>query len=484
MNKKMVIRILGIVMGVEAILLLFPFIVGLIYKEDSGVHYLITSILCALLYIFSSKIKVEKKAIYAKEGFVITSLAWISMSLMGAIPLYSCGDFPTYVDALFEIVSGFTTTGSSVATAVEDLTHATLFWRSFSHWIGGMGVLVFILSVVKLQGDDHNMHIMRAESPGPIVGKLVPKIRNTASLLYGIYTVMTLLLMLLLIITGMPLFDSICNAFGTAGTGGFGILNSGIAQYNNVVWETIITIFMFLFGINFNVYFFLMMKDIKGALSCEEVKWYFGVTFAFIALITINLIPYYGNIFDAIRYSSFQVSSIITTTGFASYDFNLWPQFSKTLLYILMFIGACAGSTGGGVKISRWIIMFKKLANTISKLLHPRSVKLVTLEKKVVDDDVVNETFVFFICFMLVFLTTFIIVSLDGFDFESTITAVSACLGNVGPGLGMVGPMGNFFEFSALSKISLSLAMLFGRLEIFPMIITLLPMTYRRNTKL
>ena len=484
MNKKMIIRILGIVMGVEAVLLLFPFIVGIIYKENSGIHYLITSILCAILYLLSSRIKVERKAIYAKDGFVITSLAWITMSIMGAIPLFTSGDFPTYVDALFEIVSGFTTTGSSVAKAVEDLTHATLFWRSFSHWIGGMGVLVFILSVVKLQGDDHNMHIMRAESPGPIVGKLVPKIRNTASLLYGIYTAMTLLLMLLLIITGMPLFDSICNALGTAGTGGFGILNSGIAQYDNVIWETIITIFMFLFGINFNVYFFILMKDIKGALGCEEVKWYFIVTFTFIALITINLIPYYGNIFDAIRYSSFQVSSIITTTGFASYDFNLWPQFSKTLLYILMFVGACAGSTGGGVKISRWMIMFKKLGNTISKLLHPRSVKIVTLENKVVDEDVVNETFVFFICFMLVFFTTFIIVSLDGFNLESTISAVSACLGNVGPGFGMVGPMGNFSEFSALSKIALSLAMLFGRLEIFPMIITLLPMTYRRNTKL
>ncbi len=484
MNKKMVIRILGIVMGVEAVLLLFPFIVGLIYKEDSGIHYLITSILCAILYLLSSRIKVERKAIYAREGFVITSLAWISMSLMGAIPLYSCGDFPTYVDAFFEIVSGFTTTGSSVAIAVEDLTHATLFWRSFSHWIGGMGVLVFILSVVKLQGDDHNMHLMRAESPGPMVGKLVPKIRNTASLLYGIYTVMTLALMLALLITGMPLFDSICNALGAAGTGGFSITNAGIGQYNNVVWEVIISIGMFLFGINFNFYFFILMKDLKGIKNCEEVKWYFITTFTFITLITINLTSFYGNIFEALRQSSFQVASIITTTGYASCDFNLWPQFSKTLLVVLMFIGACAGSTGGGVKISRWVIMFKKLKNTISKLLHPRSVKIVKFEGKLVDEDVINEVFVFWACFMLIFFVTFIIVSLDGFDFASTFTAVSACLGNVGPGLGMVGPMGNFFEFSALSKIALSFAMLFGRLEIFPMIITLLPMTYRRNTKL
>ena len=484
MNNRMIFKTLGVVMGVEAALLLFPFLVGLIYRESSAIHYLIAATLCSILYFLSKCIKPERKNIYAKEGFVITSLAWISMSLMGAIPLYTSGDFPTYIDALFEIVSGFTTTGSSVCTAVEDLTHATLFWRSFSHWIGGMGVLVFILSIMKLQGNDHNMHIMRAESPGPIVGKLVPKLKQTASLLYGIYAFMTILLALLLVITGMPLFDSICNALGTAGTGGFGILNAGIAQYDNVIWEVIISVFMFLFGVNFNVYFFILMKDLKGILSCEEVKWYVGVAFTFIALITINLIPYYGNIFESLRHASFQVSSIITTTGFASTDFNLWPQFSKTLLIILMFIGACAGSTGGGVKISRWIIMFKKLGNTISKLLHPRSVRIVTLEGKVVDDDIISETLVFFICFILVFFTSFILVSLDGFDMETTFTAVSACLGNVGPGFGMVGPMGNFSEFSALSKIVLSFAMLFGRLEIFPMIITLIPMTYIRNTKL
>ena len=482
MNKKMVIRILGVVMGLEAALLMVPFIVGIIYNEPSTVHFLYASLICFVLYLSLSRIQVTKKVIYAKEGFVITSLAWIFMSLLGALPLYSSGAIPSYIDAVFEIVSGFTTTGSSILTSIEDLPHCMIFWRSFTHWIGGMGVLVFILSVVKLQGDDHNMHLMRAESPGPIVGKLVPKIRNTASLLYGIYTFMTVLLIVLLAITGMPIFDAICNAFGTAGTGGFGILNAGIGQYNNVVWEVIITIFMFLFGVNFNMYFFLLMGDFKGMFKCEEVKWYVAITFTFITLITLNLWPFYGNIFEALRHSSFQVSSIITTTGFASTDFNLWPQFSKTLLYILMFVGACAGSTGGGVKISRWMIIIKKLRNTITKVLHPRSVKIVTLEGKAVEDDVINEVFVFFLLFMLVFFVSFILVSLDGFDFESTISAVSACLGNVGPGFGMVGPLGNFSEFSNLSKIVLSLAMLFGRLEIFPMLITLTPKTYRRNT--
>ena len=484
MNKAMIIRILGIVMGVEAALLLAPFLVGVIYKESSAIHYLLTSILCLVIYFITTRIKVEKKAIYAKEGFVITSLAWIVMSLFGAIPLYTSGDFPTYVDAFFEMVSGFTTTGSSVCTAVEELTHATLFWRSFSHWIGGMGVLVFILSIVKLQGNDHNMHLMRAESPGPMVGKLVPKIKNTASLLYSIYASMTIILILALIFAGMPVFDSICNALGAAGTGGFSITNTGIGQYDNVVWEVILTIGMFAFGINFNLYFFILTNDIKGIKNSEEVKWYAIIAIVSIALITINLTPFYDSFFEALRHASFQVSSIITTTGYATCDFNYWPQFSKTLLLVLMFIGACAGSTAGGVKVSRWVIMVKKFKNTISKLIHPRSVKIVSFEGKSVDDDVTNEIFVFFATYMAIFFIALMIVSIDGFDYESTFSAVATCLGNVGPGLGMVGPMGSFFEFSALSKITLSFAMLFGRLELFPMIITLLPMTYRRNTKL
>lgn len=484
MNKRMVFRILGIVLGVEAGLLLIPFLVGLLYHEQSSIYYLFTALFCFILYRLSLKIKVRQKAIFAKEGFVIVSLSWIVMSLIGALPLTLSGAIPSYVDALFEIVSGFTTTGSSILQEIESLPRCALFWRSFTHWIGGMGVLVFILSITKLQGNDHNMHLMRAESPGPMVGKLVPKIRQSALLLYKIYAFLTVALLLLLWIAGMPFFDALCNAFGTAGTGGFGILNSGISQYDNVVFEVILTVFMFLFGVNFNLYFFILIKDRKSIFGCEEVKGYGLITLTFIVLITLNLWPYYDSFFTALRHSSFQVSSIITTTGFASTDFNLWPQFSKTLLFVLMFVGACAGSTGGGVKISRWIIIFKKLKNTMHKILHTRSVKVVTFEGKAVSDDVINEILIFFVTYIALLLLAFTIVSLDGFDFESTLSAVATSLGNVGPGFGIVGPMGNFSQFSDLSKIVLAICMLFGRLEIFPMLITLMPKTYRRNNSL
>lgn len=484
MNKSMVLRILGMVIGVLSGLLLVPFIVGLFYHESSAIYFLYTSIACLILFLLSKMIKIKDKTIFAKEGLVIVSLSWIIMSAIGAIPLNVSGAIPSYIDAFFETVSGFTTTGSSILTEIESLPRCVLFWRSFTHWIGGMGVLVFLLSISKIHGNDHNMHLMRAESPGPMVGKLLPKIRQSASLLYKIYTVMTVLLIVLLAIAGMPLFDAVCNAFGAAGTGGFGILNGGIGQYDNVVYEVILSVFMFLFGVNFNFYFYLMIWDVKSMKASEEVKTYVGVTFAFILLITLNLIPFYENILTALRHSSFQVSSIITTTGYASCDFNLWPQFSKTLLYILMFVGACAGSTGGGVKISRWIIIVKKIKNTITKLLHPRSVRVVTFEGKVVHDDIINEVFVFFVIYIVIFFTGIFLISLNGFDFETTISAVATCLGNVGPGFNLIGPMGNFSLFSNVSKIILSICMLLGRLEIFPLLITMLPMTYKRNTNL
>lgn len=479
MNRKMIFRIIGMVLGIEAILLLFPFIVGIIYQEASF-SFLITSLLCASLWFLLSKIKVENKAIYAKEGFIIVALSWIAMSLMGALPFVFTG-VCNYIDALFEITSGFTTTGASILNAVESVPKSVIFWRSFSHWIGGMGVLVFILSVIPMESNNRNMHLMRAESPGPIVGKLVPKIKSTASLLYAIYTVMTVILIILLLLGGMPLFDALCNAFGTAGTGGFAVLNQGIAQYNNLYYEVVITIFMILFGINFNAYFFLLLGDFKSVFKSEEVRGYLGVIVVFICLITLNLWGYYGSILEALRHSSFQVASIITTTGFASCDFNCWPQFSKTLLFVLMFIGACAGSTGGGVKISRYIIMIRQIKNTISHMLHPRSVKLVKLDDKSLDNSVISEVFVFFAVYIMIYLFCLTIVSLDGFDFETTATAVASCLGNVGPAFGLAGPMGNYAMFSPLSKIILTLAMLFGRLEIFPMFIALLPFFYQRK---
>ena len=480
MNKKMIYRIIGLVLGVEAILLLFPFVVGLIYQE-AAMCFLLTSLICAGLCFLLTRRPPENKTIYAKEGFVIVALSWIVMSLTGALPFVFSGVL-NYVDALFEITSGFTTTGASVISAIESVPKSITFWRSFSHWIGGMGVLVFILSVIPLEGNNRNMHLMRAESPGPIVGKLVPKIKSTASLLYTIYTVMTITLIVLLLIGGMPLFDALCNAFGTAGTGGFSILNQGIGQYNNLYYEVVLTIFMILFGINFNVYFLLLMGDIRAVFKSEEVRGYLGVIFVFIALITLNLWGYYDSFIEALRQSSFQVASIITTTGYSSCDFNLWPQFSKTLLFVLMFIGSCAGSTGGGIKISRYIIMLRQIKNTISHMLHPRSVKLVQLDGKTVDNSVITEVFAFFAVYIIIYLLCIIIVSFDGFDFETVTSAVASCLGNVGPGLGLAGPMGNYGMFSTTSKLAMTLAMLFGRLEIFPLFIAFIPSVYRHKS--
>lgn len=478
MNRKMMLSVLGIVAAIEALLMMVPFLVGIIYQEQEAYSFLICAVLLGLIYLASRLIKVEKKQIFAREGFLITALTWIIISLFGAIPFVISGTIPSYIDALFEIVSGFTTTGASIMTEVESAAKCMLFWRSFSHWIGGMGVLVFVLSIIPMQGNDYNMHLMRAESPGPIISKIMPKIRKSASLLYIIYTVMTIICILCLLIAGMPLFDSICHSLGAAGTGGFAILNTGIATYNNPVYEVILSIFMILFGINFNVFFYLIIWDVKSIFKCEELRGYLGVILVSILLITLNLWPYYGSLFEGLRHASFQVASIITTTGYASCDFTLWPQFSQSVLIVLMFIGACAGSTGGGVKISRYIIMLRKVKNTIVKLLHPRSVKLVTLEGKQVSDDTINECFVFFILYFLIFGVCFLIVSLDGFDMESTFTAVATCIGNVGPAFGVFGPMSNFSALSALSKIVLTLAMLFGRLEIFPMLLALIPMVY------
>lgn len=480
MNRKMILKIIGMVLGVEAALLLFPFLIGLIYQEYAAVSFLITALICAVLSFILTRTPIQNKTIYAKEGFVIVALSWIFMSMAGALPFVFSG-ICNYIDALFEITSGFTTTGASVLSNVEALPKSILFWRSFSHWVGGMGVLVFILSIIPLEGNNRNMHLMRAESPGPLVGKLVPKIKNTASLLYAIYTAMTIILIILLLLGGMPWFDALCNAFGTAGTGGFSVLNNGIGQYNNLYFEVVITIFMILFGINFNVYFFLLIGDIRSVFKAEEVRGYFVVIIAFIFLITCNLWGYYGSIGEALRQSSFQVASIITTTGYASCDFNLWPQFSKTLLFVLMFIGACAGSTGGGVKISRYMIMLRQLKNTIIHMLHPRSVKMVKLDGKALDHGVINEVFVFYAVYMMIYLFCLIVVSIDGFDFETTASAVASCLGNVGPGLGLAGPMGNYAMFSIPSKIILTLAMLFGRLEIFPMFIALMPTIYHNK---
>lgn len=482
MNVKMILHMLGNVLRVEAWLMMVPFVVGLHYTEDETFTFLFVSLVLLAINMVIKRIKVENRVFFAREGFIIVALSWILMSIAGAFPFYLSGAIPSYVDALFEIVSGFTTTGSSILQEIESLPRCMLFWRSFTHWVGGMGVLVFIMSILPLAANDRSMHVMRAESPGPMVGKLVPKIRNTASLLYSIYFLLTAILIVLLILGGMPIFDAFCHAFGTAGTGGFSILNQSIGQYNNLYFEIIIGIFMVLFGINFNMYYFLLIKDVKSVFKNEELRWYLGVIAIATILITLNLIPYYQSVLSSLRYAFFQVSSIITTTGYSSVDFNLWPQFSKTIIIFLMFLGASAGSTGGGMKVSRLIIIIKKIRITVIKMIHPRSVKIVRLDGKKVEDSTVNEVFVFFCTYMLILAIAILLISLDGFDWEVTSTAVINCLGNIGPGFGIIGPMGNFSAFSNFSKIILTLCMLFGRLEIFPMLLALTPNVYHQKS--
>ena len=416
---------------------------------------------------------------YAKEGFVTVALSWIILSVMGALPFVINGEIPKFTDALFEIISGFTTTGASILSDVESLSHCSLIWRSFSHWIGGMGVLVFILAILPLAGGGHSMHLLRAESPGPSVGKLVPRLRSTAMILYGIYFFMTLVELIILLIAKMPLFDAICTSFGTAGTGGFGIKNDSIAGYSSTI-QIIVTIFMILFGVNFNVYYLFLIKKPKEALKCEELRYYLGII-AFAALfITINIRGYFPSIFEAFRHASFQVGSIITTTGFATEDFNIWPQASKTILVILMFVGACAGSTGGGIKVSRFALLLKTVGKELSHLIHPRIIKIIKFEGKKVEHDVIRSVNVFLITYVMIFAFSVLFICVDGLDLTTNFTAVAATLNNIGPGLELVGPTQNFSLFSNFSKYILMFDMLAGRLELFPMLILFTPATWRK----
>ncbi len=479
MNKRMVLHTLGYVLGAEAVLLLLPLLVSFLYGEDT-IPFLITIGLLAAACGSLLCIRPRTKNIYARDGFFIVSASWILVSLFGALPFVLDGAIPPYVDALFETVSGFTTTGASILSDVETVPYGLLFWRSFTHWIGGMGVLVFIMAILPM-ANERSMHVMRAEVPGPSVGKLVPRARRTALLLYGIYLTMTVLEVILLVCGGMPLFDSLVNSFGTAGTGGFAIKNLSIGAYNSAYAEGVITIFMLLFGINFNLYFLLLMREFRQILKSEELWVYLGTSVTAMLLIALNILPMYNGFGDAFRHSSFQVSSVITTTGFATADFNLWPTFSKIVLFMLMFLGACGGSTGGGIKVSRLIILVKKLSRDIVRMVHPRSVGPVRLDGKKVDEETVNGVGIFFAAYILMIAFITLLISLDGFDFETTLSAVVACISNIGPGMGAVGPMGNFADFSVFSKLLLSLTMLLGRLEIFPLILTLTPILYRKQ---
>ncbi len=473
-NWGVILNLIGLVLLVEAALMLLPFIVSLIYKETSGICFLITAAASTVIGFPLSMLKPTKSTYFAKDGMLGVGLCWLVVSLVGALPFYLSNEIPSYIDCFFETVSGFTTTGSSILTNVEALSYCMIFWRSFTHWVGGMGVLVFVLAIFP-KANDRTMHFMRAEAPGPVIGKLVPRLQQSAMILYLIYIVMTIIEIILLLIAGMPLFDALCNSFGSAGTGGFAIKNSGFAYYENSAIHWIVAIFVILFGVNFNIYYYMLIKEFKSALSDQELHTYFGIIIAAIALITLNIYHNYNDIFICLRDVTFQVASIITTTGYSSVDFNLWPTFSKIILFLLMFIGASAGSTGGGIKVSRIMIIYKKIRLEIQKIIHPNKVSAITMNGKVVADETVTQTLTFFGCYMILAGFFTLIVALDNFDMESTISSVIACLSNIGPGFGICGAYGNFASFSVLSKVVLSLAMLLGRLELYPILIMCFP---------
>lgn len=466
--------ILGHVLRIEAAFMMLPCLIALIYKEQEGYTYLIVAGVCAIIGVLMSVIKKpDDNALYLKEGCVATALSWILLSLFGALPFCLTGEIPSYVDSLFETVSGFTTTGASILSDVEKLSYTSLFWRSFTHWIGGMGVLVFLLAIIPLSGGS-NINLMRAESPGPSVGKLVPKIKSSARILYVIYFIMTMSEMVLLMIGGMHPYHAVTLSMGTAGTGGFAILNSSIGSYS-AYCQIVITIFMILFGVNFNAFYFILIGKIRKFFEVEEVRWYLGIVCAAILMVSINIHGLYDSLGETVRNASFQVASIITTTGYSTADFDVWPMFSKVVLVMLMFIGACAGSTGGGIKVSRIVIMLKTVKKELNNYSHPKSIKKIMFEKKAVEHEVLRAINVYLITYIIIFTTSFILISLEDHDFATTFTSVAATINNIGPGLCMVGPTRNFAFWSVPSKFVLMVDMLAGRLELFPLLILFSP---------
>lgn len=468
MNKRKIISIIGKIILIESILMIPSLIVAFLYGDGDAAAFLYTIIPTLIIGFLLSHIKLSEKRMSSRDGYFIVAVAWIVVSLIGAIPLYLSGGFESYIGALFEMVSGITTTGASVLAEPADLGHGIIFWRSFTHWIGGMGVLVFVLMVMPME-NDNSMHLVRAEVPGPTAGKLVPRMRTTSMLLYGIYGVMTVILLILLLLGGMPVFDSFCIAFGTAGTGGFAVSSAGIAGYGSIYLEIVIGIFMILFGINFNLYHLLLLGKVREALKSEEVKVYLGVVAFSTVAIAVNILGQSQGVGSAFRDAFFQVSSIITTTGFATVDYNFWPEFSKHMLVLLMVFGACAGSTGGGIKISRVIILVKSLFAEIKQIIAPKAVVTVRLDGKAVNKQTLNSTRVYAAAYLILICIFTLVLSLDGLDLTTNLTAVLACFNNIGPGLGFVGPAANFSVYSEWAQLWLSVAMLTGRLEIFPM---------------
>lgn len=489
MNYRMVFYMVGRLLQLEAALLLLPAAVCVIYG-DGGLAAMLISAGVALGAGTALTLlrRPKNHTIYAKEGFVIVALSWVFLSLVGALPFVISGAIPHYVDAFFETVSGFTTTGASVATTLGKMgealgmSHGVLFWRSFTHWIGGMGVLVLMMALSPSESG-RTIHVMRAEVPGPIVGKLVPRLRDTAKILYLLYLLLTVVEIVCLAVAGMPLFDSLVHTFGTAGTGGFGMYSTSVGEYN-AACQWIITVFMWLFGVNFNVYYLLLIRSFRSAFTNRELWAYFGITVAAIGAISLNvaLAGDYATVGETVRHAAFQASSIITTTGYATTDFNLWPMFAKCVLVLLMFIGASAGSTGGGLKVSRVMLVGKAVGRELKRLVHPRSVGVIRLEGKRVEESVVQSATAYVALYFLLFGVAFLLLCLEPlFDLESNFTAVAACINNIGPGLGAVGPTGSFADYSALSKVVLSFAMLLGRLEIYPLVLAMMPGTWTKR---
>ncbi len=488
MNHRIVLNNIGKLIRLEGMLLILPTLIGVFLQEKEFLALAVTAGSSIIVGTLLSSIKTKNTRIRAKEGFVITALVWLIFSIIGAIPFYATGNIKSFTDAIFETASGFTTTGASILRDVEALPKCLLFWRSFTHWIGGMGILVFMMAFASSSADE--MNIMRAESPGPSVEKMVPKVKETAIILYGIYTVMTIILIIALIIAGMPVFDSVCHALGTAGTGGFGVKGDSIASYNKVC-QGIITVGMMMFGVNFNLYYLIIMKKFKDILHSEEVFTYIIIYLVASILVSIGTVngfmhsgTYYAGfntVGEAVHHSFFQVASVMTTTGFATMDFNLWATMPKAIMVLVMFIGACAGSTGGGIKVSRIIIYFKEVVRELQSYIHPSSVKSIRLDGKVVSKDTIRTTNVFLMAYIFIFVGSLVIVCFDGFDLVTSFTAVTATINNIGPGLGIVGPTGNFADFSILAKWVFIFDMIAGRLEIFPVLIMLSIKTWRRK---
>lgn len=479
MNYSIIRYVLGHVFKFASFFMLLPMLVAIYYQEKIGLYFLGCAVATFLIGMLLTSKKPKNKNFFSREGMIVVSLAWVLLSIIGAFPYYLSGCIPNFTNALFETVSGFTTTGASILNEIEVLPHCMMFWRCFTNWIGGMGVLVFIMAILPYLGAS-NLYLMRAESTGPSVGKLVPKMQKTAFLLYSMYIGLTIVEIVLLLLGGMPVFDAVCDSFATAGTGGFAVRTDSIASYNTYI-QVVITIFMFLFGINFKFYFLILTRKLKDAFQLEEVKWYVIIYAAVVILITLDITTDVSNLAISLRDSAFQVSSIMTTTGFATADYTQWSGFSQTLLVLVMCVGACAGSTGGGIKVSRVLIYIKSIKKELEYQLHPRSVRMIKIDDKTIEHDVLRSTKAFLIIYIVVGVVSLLIISLDQFDLVTNFTAVIATLNNIGPGLGMVGPNGNFLAFSDLSKFVMMFDMLAGRLEVIPMILLFTPGTWKRQ---